>query len=472
MLIFTELKLNSIARLAYALVCLLAFLTAHGSVRYLTDTAGGLTDTLDYDAFGNLLATSGATPVTRLFTGEEFDAELDGFPLPCAEENRPGGDDLERLATSFIGQVRRGEAPDTSGMASAHPELAADLAELLPIAEALEQWKAQKEAECLKQNRLSEFSITRLGDCEIVREIGRGGMGVVFEARQGPFERRVAVKMLPWRFGEALPKWKERFHQEAQTIARLRHPNIVPVYTFGEHEGYCYYVMQLVEGLSLDRVLAGLSDPSALPPAGALLAKRLNADHWPSMARIAAQVSLALEHAHASGVLHNDIKPANLLLDSSGQILVTDFCAHRLRTDFEEQTERGSGTYRYLAPERLYGPGDVRSDVYSLGVTLYELLTRKPAFAGKDREELLERIAHAQILPPRKIRPEIPWPLEAIVEKSMSFSPDERYSSVREFRRDLMRFLHGEPISLPRPNPIRRFVRWCQDHWRRPAQTD
>lgn len=393
---------------------------------------------------------------------EDFDAELDGFPAPSADDDRPVGDELERLATNFIHQVRRGEQPDSLGLASAHPELAADLADLLPIAEALEHWKTQKEAECLKQNRLSEFAIARLGDCEIVREIGRGGMGVVFEARQGPFERRVAVKMLPWRFGEALPQWKERFQQEAQTIARLRHPNIVPIYTFGEHEGYCYYVMQFVEGLSLDRVIQGLDDPAGLPQAAALLARRLNADHWPSMARIVAQVALGLEHAHAMGVLHNDIKPANLLLDPSGQILVTDFSAHRLRTDFEEQTERGSGTYRYLAPERLFGPGDAKSDVYSLGVTFYELLTRKPAFDGKDREELLDRIVRSEYPPPRSLRPEMPWPLEAIVNKAMSREPEDRYASVREFRRDLMRFLHEEPISLPRPNAIRRLAEWIR----------
>jgi serine/threonine protein kinase len=318
---------------------------------------------------------------------------------------------------------------------------------------------------------LNEFSIERLGDCEIVREIGRGGMGVVFEAYQGQWKRRVAVKMLPWRFGEALPRWKERFHHEAQTIAQLRHPNIVPIYTFGEHAGYCYYAMQFVEGLSLDRVLAGLSDPAALPASAQGMAKRMAADHWPSFARIAAQVALALEHAHSLNVLHNDIKPANLLLDASGQILLTDFSAHRLRTEFEEQTERGSGTYRYLAPERLAAPSDVRGDVYSLGVTLYELLTRRPAFDAADRTELLDQITRSEFPPPRAIRPNIPWTLEAIVLKAMSLKPEDRYQSAREFRRDLMRFLHDQPITARRPNAIRRFANWCQSRLRaKPAQ--
>lgn len=400
---------------------------------------------------------------------DEFDAELDGFPLPSQDDNRPSGDELERLASDFVTRVRQGELPDTEKLTEEHPELAAELEALLPIAEALEQWKMQKEAECLRQNRLDEFSIEQLGDCEIVREIGRGGMGVVFEARQGQWKRKVAVKMLPWRFGDALPKWRERFHQEAKTIGQLRHRNIVPVYTFGEHEGYCYYVMQFVEGLSLDRVLASLSNPAipnALPTSSTSLAKRIAANHWPSLAKIGVQVASALEHAHNLGVLHNDIKPANLLVDATGQILVTDFCAHRLQTDFQEQTERGTGTYRYLAPERLFTAGDVRSDVYSLGTTLYELFTRQPAFIGRDRNELIDRISKAEFPPPREICEDIPWELEAIILKAMAVNPEDRYQSARQLRADLMRFLHKQPISIPRPNAFRRVIGWCRSRWR------
>ena len=244
--------------------------------------------------------------------------------------------------------------------------------------EALEQWKTQKEAECLKQNRLDEFAIKQLGDCEIVREIGRGGMGVVFEAHQGQWKRRVAVKMLPWRLGNALPRWKERFQEEAQTIARLRHPNIVPIYTFGEHQGYCYYVMQLVEGLSLDRVLAALSNPAELPQAAAMLARRLNVDHWPSPVRITAQVCLALEHAHAAGILHNDIKPANLLLDPSGQIprhgLFGAPAADRVRRA-DRTRQRNLSLFGSRAV--VWARRRPRRCVL-IGVSLYELLIHNP----------------------------------------------------------------------------------------------
>ncbi len=400
----------------------------------------------------------------------DFDAELDGFPLSESSQTDGGGDVLERLASNYVAQVRHGQNPISDDVAAEHPELAGELAELLPVAAALEQWKTQKEAECLRENRPSEFSIEQLGDCEIVREIGRGGMGVVFEARQGAWKRRVAVKMLPWKFEEPLSHWKDRFQQEAKTIAQLRHRNIVPIYTFGEHEGYCYYVMQYVEGLSLDCVLAHVRQPDQMPLRSgvcASLAKRLKADHWPSIAKIGVQVALALEHAHQHNVLHNDIKPANLLVDAAGQILVTDFCANRVRAelegDFGTETaeERSTGTYRFLAPERLASGSDSRSDVYSLGVTLYELLTRQPAFSGQNRSAMLDRIARADFLPPRKVRPEIPWELEAIVLKAMSLDPKNRYQSARELRVDFMRFLNNQPISIPRPSLVRRWLGWC-----------
>ena len=392
---------------------------------------------------------------------DEFDAELDGFPLANEEPEAGGGDVLERLASRYVAKVRQGELPETAGFAADHPELAAELEELLPIAQALEQWKTQKEADCLRQNRPAEYRVRQLGDCEIVREIGRGGMGVVFEARQGLWKRPVAVKMLPWKFGDALPQWKQRFEREAKTIAGLRHQNIVPVYTFGEHDGYCYYVMQLVEGSSLDRVLADVREADSRAQPLSALARRMGANDWPTIAKIGQQVAQALEHAHGLGVLHNDIKPANLLVDRTGQILVTDFCAHQLNADWQESNERATGTYRYLAPERLFETSDVRSDVYSFGATLYELLTRWPAFEGTNRTELLERIARSEFVLPRKVRPEIPWELEAIVLKAMSPNPEARYQSAREMGADLMRFLHGRPISVPRPGFLRRLLERC-----------
>jgi len=152
------------------------------------------------------------------------------------------------LVTRFTDAVRRGERPSIEEYVERYGEWADQIRELFPLIESLEQWKSEKEVQCLRQNLPDEFPVRRVGDYEFVRELGRGGMGIVFEAIRQSTGERFAVKLLPWRFATDMAQWKERFQREAATIARLRHPNIVRVYAFGTHEGYCYYVMQLVEG--------------------------------------------------------------------------------------------------------------------------------------------------------------------------------------------------------------------------------
>ncbi len=164
--------------------------------------------------------------------------------------------------------------------------------------------------------------------------------------------------------------------------------------------------------------------------------------------------------------MHNDIKPANLLVDATGHILVTDFSTHRLQAEFQDQSERGTGTFRYMAPERFLGTGDVRSDVYSFGATLYELIAQEPAFTGQDRGEMMDRILKSEFIPLRKLRPNIPWELEAIIRSAMAGDPGKRYPSARELRRDLMRFLHGQPISLGKPGLFRRVAGWFRAGFR------
>ncbi|HET8645118.1 MAG TPA: serine/threonine-protein kinase, partial [Vicinamibacteria bacterium] len=330
-----------------------------------------------------------------------------------------------------------------------------------------------------------------------MREVGRGGMGIVYEAEQVSLRRRVAVKVLPARkLTEAAAL--DRFRRESRVAARLHHTNIVPVYAVGEHEGLHYYAMQFIQGQGLDVVIAELrrqreaapETPGPNPDLTASLAQELEtgrpaADaqaetkvhsgtgtagssvlsglggtepgapahvrYFRSVARVGVQVAEALAHAHAHRVLHRDIKPSNLLLDTQGAVWVTDFGLAKSE-DGGDLTVTGDivGTLRYMAPERFGGQADERSDLYSLGLTLYELLTLRPAFAAPSKAQLIEQILHDEPARPRALDARIPRDLETVVLKAMAREPKDRYQSAQELADDLGRFLGGRPI-LARP---------------------
>jgi eukaryotic-like serine/threonine-protein kinase len=296
-----------------------------------------------------------------------------------------------------------------------------------------------------------------VGDCRLVREIGRGGMGVVYEAVQEPLGRRVAVKLLP-AIGTAA---RERFQREAQAAARLHHTNIVPVFAHGEQAGQSYYVRQLIPGVGVDRVLAARA--AGLTPGPAPLAGLPPAAYYRAVARIGLQAADALAYAHAEGVLHRDIKPANLLLDDRGTVWVTDFGVAKMADD-PHHTRPGElvGTLYYLPPERLNGQSDARGDVYSLGVTLYELLTAKSAFPDTTPEQLLKQIPVGLPTRPREAKPDIPADLETIVLKATASAPGGRYQSAGELADDLRRFLDDRPILARRARLAERAVQWAR----------
>jgi serine/threonine protein kinase len=309
-------------------------------------------------------------------------------------------------------------------------------------------------------------------------------MGVVYEAEQHPSGRRVAVKVLPWRFPKS-SLWREQFEQEARTASRLQHPHIVPVYEFGEQDGWCYYVMRLVEGVGLDRLIRLLregdgsisadqvrrlfkgemekgtgvfstgnrpdstsraTEKTPVPFSGERILRR---DAWPQLVKIGIQVAQALRHAHQQGTLHRDIKPANLLVDSAGSVWVTDFGVAVHADDWIKSAEPDvAGTLRYLAPEQWDGRVDVRSDIYSLGVTLYELLTLQPAFDAADRRALMKQLREVAPPRPRSVNPAIPRDLERIVLKAMAREPDERHRSVDELMGELIDFNRRSAAAL------------------------
>jgi serine/threonine protein kinase/WD40 repeat protein len=335
-----------------------------------------------------------------------------------------------------------------------------------------------------------------LGEYRILREVARGGMGVVYEAVQEPLGRHVALKVLP-PHTLTRPGLLERFRREAQAAARLHHTNIVPVFGVGEHEGTHFYAMQFIQGQSLDHVLrelrqwrgrpapergvrGGECEPThkpAPPTPGARSGRpaatesasasatlgQPEGEYFRSVARVGIQVAEALAYAHQMGVLHRDVKPANLLLDARGTVWVTDFGLAKSE-GAEGLTSPGDivGTIRYMAPERFRGEGDARGDLYSLGVTLYEMATLRPAFSAPDRGRLIERILHEEPPPPREVDALVPRDLETIILKAIAKDPGQRYASAAALAEDLRRFLADRPIRARRVTAWERGWRWCR----------
>jgi serine/threonine protein kinase len=329
-----------------------------------------------------------------------------------------------------------------------------------------------------------EDSPGTLGDFRLLRVVGRGGMGIVYEAEQQSLGRRVAVKVLP--FAATLDgRHLQRFRDEARAAALLHHTHIVPVYGMGSDRGVNYYAMQYIDGQTLADVITGLrrdaaarprragespADTTALPPAAVLSTERSNGGQafYRSVARLGVQAAEALTHAHALGVIHRDIKPGNLLLGAGGHLWVTDFGLARF-PDEPGLTRTGDvvGTLRYMSPEQALGkptPVDHRSDVYALGATLYELSTLEPAYPGEDREELLRQIATAEPKEPRRLDPATPRELETVILKAMAREPDRRYATAAEFADDLRRFLEHRPVKARRPSLAERFAKFTRRH--------
>ena len=453
-------------------------------------------------------------------------------------------DPLDVLAEEFVGRYRRGERPALAEYVEGHPELAEQIEELFPALLMMEQVKpmegkpAHNLAGGVLQEPSSPFPIERLGDFRILRLLGRGGMGVVYEAIQESLGRHVVLKVLP-PHGRLDATQLGRFRREARAAAGLHHTNIVPVFAVGEEDGVPYYAMQFIRGQGLDAILdelrrlghvdiaAGSQAHSAAhrvenpgqeradteagtaaitqllvsgqfavsvghepdewisvttAPAGpegiaieegraplsadrSGLISQPGAVYFRTIARIGARTADALAYAHAQGICHRDIKPSNLLLDDCGTVWIADFGLAKAESgDGEGLTHTGDvvGTLRYMAPERFNGKADARSDVYALGVTLYEMLTLRPAFAESDRLKLIERISNGAVPKPKSIDLRIPSDLETIVLKAMASETGERYISARALAEDLERFLADRTILARRSSVRERAWRWCR----------
>lgn len=440
-------------------------------------------------------------------------------PIAPAPANLEPTEEVLKILEVYLEELEQGNRRQPEDLIAEHPDLAEPLRACLASLDLLHDAALSMRGlgagarpapkERLDQNR-------QLGDFKIRREVGRGGMGVVYEADQISLGRRVALKVLPTAAAMDA-KQLQRFKIEAQAAAHLRHPNIVAVHAVGCEEGVHYYAMQFIDGQSLAdwirelRRLEGrdpvdlqmnVATPAtnaqapteksaaqqtrassyagipALQPDAAFDSNRTmicrpyyslrNPAFYQLVGQLGIQAAEALEHAHSHGVLHRDIKPANLLVDDRGNLWVTDFGLARFQDDVG-LTMSGDllGTIRYMSPEQALakrGLVDHRADIYSLGVTLYELVTLDPAFVGRDRQELLRQIAFDEPTLPRRLNPEIPDDLEIILCKAIAKNPEDRYDSALALAEDLRRYLEDRPILAKRPTVLQRIGRQCKRH--------
>jgi serine/threonine protein kinase len=380
--------------------------------------------------------------------------------VETADVETPADVEAALVFEGYLAEIEAGREADPGRLLADHPAIAERLRAFLNVLHLSEPWRGEPESDPAAPGGADDCGT--LGDFRIVREVGRGGMGIVYEAEQLPLGRRVALKVLP--AAAALdPRRRQRFQVEAHAAALLHHEHIVPVFGCGCEQGVPYFAMPFIDGRSLADLIedrrAGRSDPAAVRQA----------------ARFGLQAAEALEHAHSLGVIHRDIKPSNLLVDARGHLWVADFGLARIAADDAGLTGTGDlvGTLRYMSPEQVRGDGagvDARADLYALGATLYELLTLRPAFAVQGRSELIDRIVHVEPVPLRRLDPSIPRDLETIVLKAMAKEPLARYGSARELGDDLGRFLADRPIRARRPGPLERAGRWSRRH-RAPVAT-
>jgi serine/threonine protein kinase/WD40 repeat protein/tetratricopeptide (TPR) repeat protein len=461
-----------------------------------------------------------------------------------AGPQQSAADPLGSIVESALARLRSGERPVAEDYVALHPHLAAEIREAfsaLVILEGLGGSSIDRTGDVTPRSSSEIVAVDRgreLGDYRLVRLVGRGGMGAVYEAEQVSLNRRVALKLLPAEVTHD-PDRVARFAREARAAGRLHHTNIVPVFGLGHHHGTHFYIMQLIRGLGLDAVIdelrrsrangpgaaatgprpgagAGRMGPdpsgggsdrvpdaptlaaslvggrfegsaapedeetgppppaspsdrgnppemgSAVDPSAVSSLVEMGARYWDGVARIGRQAAEALDCAHGQGVLHRDIKPSNLLLDLRGTVWVTDFGL--AKASDEEGLSRSNdvvGTIRYMAPERFEGRADARSDLYALGLTLYEMLVLRPAFDAREHGALVRQVTQSEPAPLLRLDPTIPRDLVTIVQKAIAREPERRYESAGDLADDLGRFLERRPILARRSSTLGRLRLWC-----------
>ena len=435
----------------------------------------------------------------RSFSSSDLSLEPSALRQMTPEQK----DRLTQALDRYLSAMEKGVALPREEFLAAYPDLAGSLRTYLDSLEDLHEVAAGFDG----TSRPPETGAAvpgekRLGDFRLIREIGRGGMGVVYEAHQISLDRRVALKVLP--FAAVLDSRRiARFKHESQAAAQLDHPHIVSVYAVGVERGVHFYAMQFIDGQPLDRALAQLRR-AGRPATGATSADAVDtveasldgempespeigdgsptgvsfltakSEKWQEYCRTAMRLGIqaaeALHAAHEHGIVHRDVKPSNFLLDAEGKLWVTDFGLALCQTD-ATLTRTGDivGTVRYMSPEQASGQSamvDQRTDIYSLGATLYELLALQPAFPGNAGPSLLRRIEQQEPPRLRQLQPKIPADLETVIAKAMAKRREERYATARDFADDLRRILEGKPTLAKPPTIPERLGKWTMRHTR------
>jgi serine/threonine protein kinase/WD40 repeat protein len=408
---------------------------------------------------------------------------------------------LEKALARFAELQDAGITPDREDFIAGYPMCAEELRACLNQMEMLRGL-----AQAIQTDRGQSLPLTQLGEYRLVRQIGRGGMGVVYEAIQTPSGHQVAVKVLP-ATSAFNPKAVQRFRNEIHAATMLEHPNIVNIIGAGCLDGVDFYAMRLIEGQTLAQILFSLrtqsrsagfrfpvtlaelantggttAEPAAVATthdsgaesctknSGSDLSENRGTQPGPGYFRLIAELAIqaldGLEHAHQQGILHRDIKPSNFMLDASGHLWISDFGLARIeRTSTLTETGDLLGTLRYMSPELLtsrHSEVDHRSDIFSLGATIYEAITLVPVVTGTDRADVIRQVTQHKPTPPRTLQRQIPTDLETILLKALAREREDRYSSCADMARDLRQFLNHRSIAARRPGIALKFIRWMQ----------
>ena len=389
---------------------------------------------------------------------------------------------LEKAVNKYFDAQQKGDPPPLEDFLTKHPKIADRLRACLSGLDA-----ANAAAQAMASSPSARPVPAKIADFEILGKLGQGGMGEVYRAQQVSLNRPVALKLLPpyWCW---TPKARWRFHREAQAAAKLHHTNIVAVYAEGEEQGICYYAMELIDGPSLDQVIQELrADECSVTQSQKAGAKanspqteshgsdssglgKSSRERFDTIATWIASLADALGYAHEEGVVHRDVKPSNVMLGKDGRVRLTDFGLARLANE-PGMTVTGEvlGTPRYMSPEQVLADGtqvDGRADIYSLGATLYELLTLQAPFIGETRDQIISQLLNKEPKSPRQINPSIPLDLETICLKALEKEPQRRYQNADDFAADLRRYVDRYAITAKRASAVDRLVKWAR---RQPA---